>query len=698
MINYKVPEYYKYVILFKGKIEDIEPVLRISNMSELKSINKGRMHLFDELLIPILPAIDYCLHMPRIEFDTYDTDTEVLDKAYDVPHEIIIMPEIGLFPFHFPFQPTLIIYADDCSERAKNEAKKLDAILGTVSVLDLSKELLIKQWNALFESRNLKNSEKLTDIDKQYLLEDEKQLLLPVLFTARQYGKADYVYNALFNSVHIFRTCADLIWNQLVHHNALMSCKGFDGDNDIAFRRMFSEGMKRAEKNTRINVVITMPGVSHQQIKYGGLTTHLPDEEKKVIRQLGVHRAIAKEALLVELPVAGKELFEKLNELEINCKQGTNNKYVNKTLRDIGKILEKKFTQEQLWAVNWAKHITIFSDFPIGLAIIGDADTSLQCYKEISYRPLSPLTRCLQTEMVKHQQLYYGKQCKIAFAECVLNDEQNRFVRSCSDSIVHSLKKISTENEKLQVLYCETLTIKDLKKFISDNMDADILHISAHGYYDRRSNMAGLMVGNEFWMADENDYRIPPVVILSACHVSPRGSGTVNVADLFIRAGAEAVLGTFIPISAKRNMILINRLYTYIAEALKGSMQYKTLSDAWSGVVATNAIHEMAETSRDFFKWIWGMNAKGKLRMVDFTMERSVGRLHGRTMYADTISIVKEMLYEEGLEGKYDDVLNQENYFPESFFYQWVGFPENIFLYNEVFAKSIDYIRTNVFE
>ncbi len=693
MINYKVPEYYKYVILFKGKIEDIEPVLRISNMSELKSINKGRMHLFDELLIPILPAIDYCLHMPRTEFDTYDTDTEVLDKAYDVPHEIIIMPEIGLFPFHFSFQPTLIIYADDCSERAKNEAKKLDAILGTASVLDLSKELLIKQWNALFESRNLKNSEKLTDIDKQYLLEDEKQLLLPVLFTARQYGKADYVYNALFNSVHIFRTCADLIWNQLVHHNALMSCKGFDGDNDIAFRRMFSEGMKRAEKNTRINVVITMPGVSHQQIKYGGLTTHLPDEEKKVIRQLGVHRAIAKEALLVELPVAGKELFEKLNELEINCKQGTNNKYVNKTLRDIGKILEKKFTQEQLWAVNWAKHITIFSDFPIGLAIIGNADTSLQCYKEISYRPLSPLTRCLQTEMVKHQQLYYGKQCKIAFAECVLNDEQNRFVRSCSDSIVHSLKTISTENEKLQVLYCETLTIKDLKKFISDNMDADILHISAHGYYDRRSNMAGLMVGNEFWMADENDYRIPPVVILSACHVSPRGCGTVNVADLFIRAGAEAVLGTFIPISAKRNMILINRLYTYIAEALKGSMQYKTLSDAWSGVVATNAIHEMAETSRDFFKWIWGMNAKGKLRMVDFTMERSVGRLHGRTMYADTISIVKEMLYEEGLEGKYDDVLNQENYFPESFFYQWVGFPENIFLYNEVFAKSIDYIR-----
>ena len=32
--------------------------------------------------------------------------------------------------------------------------------------------------------------------------------------------------------------------------------------------------------------------------------------------------------------------------------------------------------------------------------------------------------------------------------------------------------------------------------------------------------MAGLMVGNEFWMADGNDYTVPPVVVLSACHVS----------------------------------------------------------------------------------------------------------------------------------------------------------------------------------
>ena len=689
-MNYNVPQYYNYIVLFKGEMDIIKPILRMSDMSSLKSINNGSMHLFDESLTPILPAIEYCLHMPRTEMDTYDTDTEVLDKAYDVPQAIFIMPDKGLFQFPFLFQPTLIIYADDCIEEAKNKAKSLDAVLGAVSISDLSVDLLVKQWNVLFDKRNVKNGKKLADINKQYLLDSEKQLSLPVLFTARQYGKADYVYNAVFNSANIFETCANLIWNQLVHHNALMSCKGFDGGDSVAFKAMFSNGMEKAKMETRMNVVITMPGVSQRQIKYGGLTSKLPDDEKKAIKLLGIHRAIAKDALLIELPIAEKELFEKLNELEINCKQGTNNKYVHKVLRDIGKIFERKLTQEQMWTINRAKHITVFSDFPIGLAIIGDSDTSLQCYKEISYRPISPLTRCVQNEMVKHRQLYYGNRCKIAFAECVLDDSQNRFIRLCSDSIVDSLKKMSAENGKMQVIYRETLTIKDLKKFISDNLDADILHISAHGYYDRRINMAGLMVGNEFWMADENDFRVPPVVVLSACHVSPRGSGTANVADLLMRAGAEAVLGTFIPVSAKRNMILTNRFYTYIAEAQKGSRQYKTLSEAWSGVTATNAIHEIAETSKRFFEWIWGVNSEGKLRMMDFTMVRSVGRLHGCTMYADTILILKEMLHEEGLDGKYDDVLNQENFFPESFFYQWVGFPENIFLYNEVFAKTIE--------
>lgn len=71
--------------------------------------------------------------------------------------------------------------------------------------------------------------------------------------------------------------------------------------------------------------------------------------------------------------------------------------------------------------------------------------------------------------------------------------------------------------------------------------------------------------------------------------------------------------------------------------------------------------------------------------MIDFQLNRCVGRLHASDSYNDTISIVKEMLAEEGLEGKFDNILSQGDYFPESVFYQFIGFPENVFLYNEIF-------------
>ena len=686
----EVPEYYKYMIIFRGETEEVQPIIGVNDLEKLRIDNQGRMHLFDDMLIPIIPAVEYCLHMPRTELDTYDVDTRVLDKAHDFSHDIYIIPDTTPLIEQIMPRFTFIIYADNCLECVKKAAQSSGTELIAMSISELSQESLRKHWKSLFNRRTVRDVEQLKDIEKQFLLSDDEQLVLPALATARQYGKVDVVYNKVFNSTDVFETCADVIWNQLVHHNALMSCSSFSGTDGDVFRKMYNEGKEKAKKTTKVNVVITMPGVPRKQVKLGGLNQKLPADEKKVIRLLALHRAIAKEALIIEVPLVGNALFDKLNELEINCKQGTNNKYIKKTLRDIGKLFEEKLTKEQLWAINWAKHITVFSDFPIGLAVIGDADTSLQCYKEISYRPLTPLTRCFQDEMIKHRQLYYGARCKIAFAECIPDDSQNKLIRSTSAAIIHSLKQFCANNEKMECVYAETLTVKELKDFIMNNADADILHISGHGYYDKHTNVAGLMVGNEFWMGDDSDYRVPPVVILSACHVSPRGSGVVNVADMFVRAGAEAVLGTFVPVDSQRNMVLINRLYTYINEAQNGCKMYKTLSEAWSGVVATNAIHEIAASSQNFYQWIMSKNDNGELRLMDFSMKRSPGRLHGSSMYKDTIEIVKEMLHEEGMDGKFDDILSQDNYFPESFFYQWIGFPENIFLYNEVFDAAIE--------
>lgn len=34
-MDYSIPQYYKYIVLFKGDIEYVKPILRVSDLSEL---------------------------------------------------------------------------------------------------------------------------------------------------------------------------------------------------------------------------------------------------------------------------------------------------------------------------------------------------------------------------------------------------------------------------------------------------------------------------------------------------------------------------------------------------------------------------------------------------------------------------------------------------------------------------------------
>lgn len=173
---------------------------------------------------------------------------------------------------------------------------------------------------------------------------------------------------------------------------------------------------------------------------------------------------------------------------------------------------------------------------------------------------------------------------------------------------------------------------------------------------------------------------MPPLVMLSACMTVPRGSGCVHVADLLLRMGAVAVLANAIPVNAGRNAIILTRFFTYLIEAQKGSRQYRNVLEAWTGVTAGNAIHEIMYASSQLTKWMYGKNERGELRLMDFELNRANRRMRFGHAYEDTVQILKKMLAEEGMEGKFDSILNTERYFPESLFYQFLGYPENLLL------------------
>ena len=687
-MNHIIPKYYKYIVVFNNNSDNNTPVLKLQDFTDIKKDNCNRMHLLDDDVANILPILNYCLHLPRTEMDVCDTDTLILDKSHDTSHDILICPASMANLVISQSKPDLVLY-DDLYDKILKDTIKSHPDIAYAKKSELSSESLKRHWKLMFDMRNIKTSSQVPDLECQYLFDDDKVLFLPMIFTARQYGKVKDLYSKMFNSINVFEDCAATLYNQNLHHNTLMSCANINLNDAELFKKTYAQGEQKAHENTRINLVITYPGVSHYQVKLAGLSNVLPKPEKDAIRIIGIHRAIAKNALLMELPLIPKELFTTINELETASTQAVrpNNNYVKRVLHKIGNDFESTLSKPQKWALNNAKQVTVLSDFPLGLCIFEGNDTTLQCEKTFSSRALSPLTRTLQMESQKHPQHYLGNGCKILFIECITDSEDNKAIRACSRTLKEGLAKNKEHSDKFQFTYDEAYSINEIKRIINNHDDTDILLISAHGFYDRSRNLSGLMIGNEQWLVDDNDFRVPPIVMLSACHVSPRGSGCVNAADLFLRAGAEAVLSTFIPINAFRNMLLYNRLFTYIAEAQNGSSQYTTLSDAWAGVVSTNAIHEMAEESDKFKDWLFGTNPQGKVRIFDFCLSRSKGRLRTNTIYKDTKEIIKEMLAEEGLQGKFSNILNNDNYFPECFFYQWLGFPENIFLHNETFSK-----------
>lgn len=672
--------YYLYIIIFKR--------------SQEKSIGNdvNQMHKFDNDLCSILPGLEYCLHLPRLELDFEQIDVMTMENAYDIPQNIRIFPDDIYAATQVPFMPTLVIYEDGICAPAMEKMNKETSLLEPLPISMLSEEMLINHWSLLSEKRKWATGDCATGVEVQHLLKGRKMNGLPALFAARQLDCAEEVYDKISNTRKIYQECAEITLTLLSRHALEMKRIDMTDYQEKMLIQNYNKELKKISETVHMNVVVTMPGIPYQQAKRMNCLADVPEIEKRVIRIIALHRAIAKKALLVEIPVLPDKLFSDFNELELNIKNGgeIGNQNVHRLLRKIGKTLEENLSTGDLWALWKAKHITVFSDFPLGMAVFEKTDSILQCYKNISYRPLTPLTMALQIEMPKRKQLYLKRKCKIIFAECVINDCANKYIRVCSEGITKPLEENAANSECLEYIYKETLTVFDLKQFIYDNSDADILHISAHGHYDHKQGFAGIFVGEELWMAKDIDFRVPPIVILSACHVSPRGKGAENVTDAFMRLGAETVLGTFIPISALRNTILLGRFYTYVLEAQKGNKQYQTLADLWQGIVSTNAIHEIMEANVRLENWLMETNTQGNVRLIDFEQNRSVGRLHGPNSYGETIEILKEMLKEEGLEGKYSDVLDQRNYFPESFFYQWIGYPENMFLYNKTFDLAAE--------
>jgi hypothetical protein len=144
------------------------------------------------------------------------------------------------------------------------------------------------------------------------------------------------------------------------------------------------------------------------------------------------------------------------------------------------------------------------------------------------YMPLNPLSRAMQTELTVRQPIDLGEGFSVLVAECI---EPSDPVGKISRIAWKFAKEfVETGGYPIEFNIAETLSPESIRAAISKYAPG-ILVISAHGVYRDKMNLAGLTVGNTICLGPELG-DLPPVVILSACHVAPRGAGVVSVTDL----------------------------------------------------------------------------------------------------------------------------------------------------------------------
>ncbi len=685
-----------YYVVFE--VEELEEDYRPIVQAE-RRLGSGTAHLWDTELNGIIPALWYILHLPRMGFDVVSMDIDLVLSGHDEPHNIIPFPYCrnagekqriynGLIR-----DATLIICEDKLYDTLKKDPDIPESLLGLVKISQLTSGLLKEHWNRICKhiTTYVKEFEPCSAENEICLTGREERGILPLIPLANQFGFLERV----FSKMQEFQDIKRCNYFSIFMHKRILELAQEIGNKEEEYGRLLEKLIRENSNFYGMPLVITMPGTMSHQIRFMGRSMELPENEEEVVKILGYHRALAKNAMYIHLDAFPQEMYLELAKLEEHCKHAAehqnirrvDNRFVWRTLRRLGKLFNNSLKPFDINILNHVSQITVFSDFPIGVAVLPGCSAPLCCVKPITLRPLTPLTKAFQYEMQKGSQIYLGSRCKVLVAECV---ERTDGIRPYCDELTAALRDMIGKAGDMELIFMEISSVKGFKEMLAMHPDADILLVSSHGFYDIGSNMAGLSIGGERWMVDD-DIHVPRVVLLSACHVTPRGRGVVSAGDLFIRAGARAVLGTFVPVDVRRNAVLIARLFTEIIEVRKGWSNMRTLDDIWSHVVSTNAVHEItaSQSTHPSRLEIWAntKNASGSFPIAEFKQKASVGRLRAAHIYEDSEKILMELADRDGMGEYFDSVMKSSGYFPESVFYQFTGCPENIFVRNDIIKE-----------
>ncbi len=670
-------------------------------------------HLLDRDFKTALAALWYCLHLPATCFEFKALQAIHLKKlqGFDFAHEIVLLPVDVLAEVCAAFDDTMlrpvVVFADDrCCDTVRDMLRKTSWNVDLVPFSAVDPSRLQADWDRIAARMEMTNGDRPRAPSFCERL-DVGPLLVPIRSVRRQFpgerelevpGQSEDVEIALAFGMHLQTVVATV---------ANLESRGFTPE---AANQAFEAEYEHQSANLRLPVVVGLPGLPASYCRaaypsytpsrffsgwtafdpadtFAALRSSSPDRvaERAVIEITTTRRARAATGLGFMMDAASTELFGKVGELEKHCCAGAEKpKFVWRTLDHIGQGMAQRLTALQSACLGRASQITAFTNFPFGWTILPGDSAPVMCRVPIAYCPLLPLTRTLQYELRPQLISYFGESLRILLAEAIPLDDH---LHEESIAILRFIAREFEGHPKIDVRLCEIADAASLRSLVAD-YKPNILLLSSHGVYDARRRVAGLAIGDEISLGPDLG-PMPPLIVLSACHASPRGDGCINIGELLLRQGAQAVISNQIPINVRRNATLMVRFFTYIAESMEKREDHRTIADVWHRTTTSNAINDIVHANERVLRWAHTRVDDEPSPLEHFMSVRSSGQLRLGHIYHDSERVLRDIAMERGAPPEVIRIIDERDYVPETLFYLVLGRPDRIRLNDPVLESFL---------
>jgi len=631
------------------------------------------------------------MHLPKSRFETLNLASfkavQNVATRFPRPHSIALIPDVLLESPALmrqlvePYEPTLIIAPPERFDTAHRVSSALDFTLAPVSLDGLDQWVLDGHW-ATLTSRWSHEWPGAVDLDPSPPLWswpiEQDGSLLSLIRLSRLMGdplKELPIYDSPFDSALKLRY-------RRVQLDALVQLDDEGVGPDEVGALLPKAMSQRAGARARLS--ISLPGVSSRYIRFSAgsntVTESTFDDGYPEVRTLLVaHSALSDDSAgLVLEDALPPEAFHALADLERHWIERAQPAVVRRLLARMDASASSLWSDPMIAALKSASSIDAFTNFPIGLLTLPGDTSPLAARIPISYRPVNPLTRALQFELSPQVPYDLSHGFKVLVAECIRDsDPVGRLSRMGWKLLAQELSGSATP---IELTVRETLRPEEVRAAVAE-VRPDILVLSAHGFSAPQSNLAGLVVGDSPSMGDDLG-DMPPLVVLSACHTSPRGGGVVSVADLLIRAGATAVLSTLVPVDVRHNSQLMSRFFLHLALAAgsAASEPEASILDVWHRVQTSNVVVDLAYGNSKLQRWFSA--AEGPSPLEQFMAPNQSIPLRLPHLYADAEARLIQIAKRKGEgEGKrVQNWLRVPGYLPESLMYTMLGKPSSLIL------------------